>query len=288
MYKSLTRKFSEKQLQVLSRRNITTEPALSTVLKNITQECRRGFTSEVLSLLEDRDEKERQALERDLHSTGDASISLPGRQSGDKEWRKSRLELGPDENCSLSSSSCPVRVCVDEHVTRVNNAFLPLLSHFVEEKLSCSRAVEALEILKGVIIDLRKSSFRTRKASVDSLSNGSESFVQKLLSSCDELLNALSLISKVETDGKVEICLAGHPVKTSIALPVAFDALDDTIHNLKNCAILNNESLSLPFLKLNRIHSGSVLASGEELPLGIVSCIWLVYLIILVSCRVYG
>ncbi|KAF3454334.1 hypothetical protein FNV43_RR04781 [Rhamnella rubrinervis] len=265
----VTKRYTKNWHEVLSRRNITTEPALSTVLKNITQECRRGFTSEVLSLLEDRDEKERQALERDLSSPGDASISLPGRQSGDKEWRKSRLEFGSDENCSLSSSSCPVRVCVDEHVTRVNNAFLPLLSYFIEEKLSCSSAVGVLEILKGVIIDLQKSSFRTRKASINSFSNGSKSLVQKLLTSCDDILNALSLSSMVETDGKVEICLAGNPVKTSIALPVAFDALDDTIHNLKNCVNLNNGSLSLPLLKLNRIHSGSVLASGEELPFGI-------------------
>lgn len=260
-------------MQVLSRRNITTEPALSTVLNNITQECRRGYTSELLSILEDRDETERQEVERDLHSICDTSISLPGRQSGDKEWRKSRLEFVSDEKFSLSSSTCPVRMCVDEHVTKVNDAFLPLLSHFVEGKLSSSRAIEVLEIIKGVVIDLQKSPFRTRKASIDSLSRSycGSSF-------CDGLLNALQL-SKVETDGKVEICLAGNPVKTSLSLPVALDALEDTIHNLKNCVNLTKESLSLPLLKLNRIHSGSVLASGEELPFGIVSYVWLVYLI---------
>ena len=50
-------------LQVLSRRDIITESALSSVLSKITTECRRGFTSQVLSALKDRDEKERQAIE---------------------------------------------------------------------------------------------------------------------------------------------------------------------------------------------------------------------------------
>lgn len=259
-------------MQVLSRRNIITEPSLSTVLNNITKDCRRGFTSQVLSILEDRDGKERQALEGDLHSTDDSSISLPGRQSGDKEWRKSRLEFGSDEKCSLSCSSCPVRLCVDEHVTRINDAFLPVLSRFIVENLSQFRAIEVLKILRGVILDLQKSSFRTRKASIDSFLNSSESTVPQLVSSFTELINSLSLSHKVGSDGRVDICLAGNPVKTSIALPVALDALDDTIRNLKNCDNFSKDSLSLPLLKLSRIHSGSVLASGEEIPFGIVSC----------------
>lgn len=257
-------------LQVLSRRNITTESALSSVLNQITKECRIGFTSQVLCVLEDRDEKERQELERDLHSTDDASISFPGRQSGDKEWRKLRLEIASDENCSLSCSSCPVRVCIDEHVTKLYNAFLPLLSCFVKEEVSKSRVLEVLGIFKGILKDLQKSPFRSRRVSLDSGLSSSQSLVGQALPSFDELLNALSL-RKVDTDGKIDICLAGNPVQTSIALPVALDALDYTIHNLENCKSLGKDSLSLPLLKLNRIHSGSVLASGEEIPFGIVS-----------------
>ncbi|XP_048324055.1 peptide-N(4)-(N-acetyl-beta-glucosaminyl)asparagine amidase isoform X1 [Ziziphus jujuba] len=265
----VTKRYTKKWHEVLSRRNIITESALSTVLNNITKDCRRGFTSHVLSILDDRDEKERQALEEDLHSTDDSSISLPGRQSGDKQWRKSRLEFGSDENCSLSCSSCPVRVCVDEHVTRINDAFLPILSRFVAENLPQSRAIQVLEILKGVILDLQNSSFRNRKASIDLYLNSSEPLLPQLVSSFDELLSSLSLSHKVGTDGRVDICLAGNPVKTSIGLPVALDALDDTIHNLKNCNNFSKDSLSLPLLKLNRIHSGLVLASGEEIPFGI-------------------
>lgn len=243
---------------------------MSSVLIKITKECRSGFTSQVLSALEDHDERERQALERDLHSKDDASISLPGRQSGDKEWRKLRSELGSD---SLSCSSCPVRVCIDEHVSRIYDAFLPVLSYFVKEELAQSRALEVLGILKGILLDLQKSPFRSRRTSLDSGSNTSQSVVHQLLPYFDELLNALSL-SKVDTDGRIDICLAGNPVHTSLALPVALDAADDTIRNLKSCGNLSKDSLSLPLLKSNRIHSGSVLASGEEIPFGIVSCIW--------------
>ena len=250
--------------QVLPRRNIITEPALSALLATMTQECRRGISSQVLSELDKRDQMEREALERDLHSTDDASISLPGRQSGDKEWRKSRLELGSD---SLSSSSCPVRKCVDEHVTRIYNAFCPVLSQFVKEENPKIKAIEALEFLQKILMDLKNTPFKLRKASIDSASN----IIHQLLPSFAELLNALSLKSKAEPDAKVDICLAGDPVITSLGLPVVLDALDDMIQNLKKIDNFVEDSLSLPLLKLNRIHSGFVRASGEELPVGIVS-----------------
>ena len=233
----------------------------------------------MLFVLEDRDGKERQALERDLHSTIDASVSLPGRLSGDKEWRKLRSEIGSDENCSWSCFSCPVRVCIDEHVTRIYDSFLPLFSYFIKEEHPKSRVLEVLGSVKGILKDLQKSPFRTRRASLDSGLNSSQSFVLQALPSLDKLLNVLSL-KKVDTDGKVDICLAGNPVKTTIALPVALDGLDYTIDNLNNCENLSKDSLSLPLLKSNRIHSGSVLASGEEIPFGIVS----LYMVCLCAC----
>ncbi|VVA12885.1 PREDICTED: peptide-N(4)-(N-acetyl-beta-glucosaminyl)asparagine amidase [Prunus dulcis] len=74
---------------------------------------------------------------------------------------------------------------------------------------------------------------------------------------------------KADADGRFDISLPGNAVKTSLALPVALDALDDTINNLNICDYFVEDSLCLPLLKLNRIHSGSVLASGEEIPFGI-------------------
>ena len=78
-------------------------------------------------------------------------------------------------------------------------------------------------------------------------------------------------MKKVNTDGRVEFCLVGDPVVTSLALPVALDALDDMIYILNKCENYGKDMFLLPLLKLNRIHSGSAIASSEELPFGIVS-----------------
>lgn len=267
----VTKRYTRKWHEVLSRRNIATEQTVSAVLAEMTRECRRSFASETLSTLEDRDKCEREAMERDLYSTDDAPVSLPGRQSGDKEWRISRSEISSDDNCSLSCSSCPVRVCIDEHVTTIYNAFSSVLSHFVENNVPKSGAIELLKILKGILGDLKKSPYKTRRVSLNSVPNNGQKIVHQLLPSIGHLLHVISLKSELNTDGRVDIVLAGDPVKTSLSLPVVFKALDDMIHDLNNCDNFGKGSFSLPLLKLNRIHSGSVLASGEEFPFGIVT-----------------
>lgn len=224
----------------------------------------------MLSTLEERDRNEMEAIERDYHSKECGSASLPGRQSGAKEWRISRLEFGSDENCSLSSSSCPVRVCIDKHVTRIYNAFHPILHSFILNSLSKSRAIEILEMLRRTVVELRDSPFQMRKASIKRDSGGTNPFLDQMLPSFHELFEALSLKCDLGMDGRVEICLAGDPVETSLALPVVINGLDDVIHNFNICDNFSKDSLSLPLVKLNRICSGFVLASGEELPFGIV------------------
>ena len=72
--------------------------------------------------------------------------------------------------------------------------------------------------------------------------------------------------------------MVGDPVVTSLALPVALDALDDMIYILNKCENYGKDMFLLPFLKLNRIHSGSAIASSEELPFGIVSLFLLYFL----------
>lgn len=83
-----------------------------------------------------------------------------------------------------------------------------------------------------------------------------------------ELFKALHLKWDLQSDGGLQVYLAGDPVKTSLALPVASDTLDDIIQSLQ-CHNIGKDMLTLPQLRMNRIHSGSVLASGEELPFGI-------------------
>ncbi|CAL5334902.1 unnamed protein product [Camellia sinensis] len=228
----VTKRYSGKWHEVLSRRNITTEPILSIILSNIRRECRQSFASQVISALEDQDRNEAEALERELHSKDDASISLPGRQSGDKEWRMSRSEFGSDEICFPSSSCCPARKCIDEHVTKIYNAFCPIISQFVEKSCSKSRAVEVLLFFKQMLINLKNSPFRTKRTSINPVSNGAQHLFLQMLPSFDQLFDALSLKSELDASGRVGIYLAADPVRTSIALPVLFHALDDVIHNV--------------------------------------------------------
>ncbi|EEF49673.1 peptide n-glycanase, putative [Ricinus communis] len=257
----VTKRYTRRWLEVLSRRNMITERVLSATLTNITKECRRSFESQVLSLLEDRDKRELEEIERDLQSSDDISVSLPGRQSGDKQWRISRAEIGYKEDGSLSSSF-PVRVCIDEHVTMIYNAVYPVLSQFDKNSVSKSRSLEILKVFRGILKELRNLPYKSRRTSINP-------FLLHLLPYFDELLNALSLKTEINTEENVIIGLAGDPIKTSLALPVVLDALDGTCLILNKCENLSKVSLSLPLMRLNRIHSGSVLASGEELPFGI-------------------
>lgn len=260
--------------QVLSRRTITTESSVVSVLTSITKECRRNCTSQVLSILEERDNIEREALERDLHSTNDDPISLPGRQSGDKQWRIARSEFGTD---SLSSSSCTVHICSDEHVTKIYSAFSSILHKFVEDSLIASKGVEVIKILRATVVDLKKLPYKKRRASLKPNSIVGTSLVHQLLPSFKELLNALSLKSELGSNGIISVCLAGDPIQTAIALPVALHALDELISDLSKCDNFSKGSLSFPLLRLNRICSGAVLVNGEELPFGIVSNINLMF-----------
>ncbi|XP_026415030.1 peptide-N(4)-(N-acetyl-beta-glucosaminyl)asparagine amidase-like isoform X2 [Papaver somniferum] len=267
----VTKRYTRKWHEVLTRRIITTEEIVSDVLHDITKERRRGLTSQALSVLEDVDRSEAEKLERDLHSPDGSSMSLPGRQSGAKEWRISRSEISSDDNDSLSYSSCPVRTCVDDHVSKTYNSFSVLISHIVDSGRSKSETLETLEKIKGILADLSNSSFKMRKTSIKSESSVLEVFGPPVMPAIENLLASLSLKIELSTDGELSICLAGDPVKTCLALPVALDALDDIIDNLGYIQSLDKGSLSLPLLKVNRISSGSVLASGEELPFGIVT-----------------
>ncbi|XP_011091954.1 peptide-N(4)-(N-acetyl-beta-glucosaminyl)asparagine amidase isoform X2 [Sesamum indicum] len=265
----VTKRYTRKWHEVLSRRVITTEPALASILSDITRECRKNFVSEMLLKLDERDKSEVEELERNLFSRDDAAISLPGRQSGNKEWRISRSEFGSDNHCSISSSSCPVRRCVDEHVTKIYDAFFPVINQFVEQTYDKYRATEVLENFKRILISLRNSPFKTRRTTINAVST--DLLSSKMLPAFGQLFDALSLKTEIGVDGTTDICLASDPVKTSLALPVVFHALDDLIHNLNKCEKLNKETPSWPLLKLNRICCGFVLGSGEELPFGIVT-----------------
>ncbi|XP_048499166.1 peptide-N(4)-(N-acetyl-beta-glucosaminyl)asparagine amidase isoform X2 [Beta vulgaris subsp. vulgaris] len=263
----VTKRYTRKWHEVLTRRNITTEHNLCSILEKLTKQRQEGFRSEVISSLQERNKLEIEALERDLHSKGDTDVSLPGRLSGDEQWRISRSEYGSGEG-GLSCSSCPVRLCVDEHVSDIYNKLGLVFSRFVDRSVSVTSGVDALKILRRLLTDFQQCPFRSRRTIK---SDGLQPSLRHLLPVFGELLNTLHLKFEVgaENENEVLLHLVGHPVKASLALSVALDALDDLIQNLAKCPSIAKDCLSLPLLRLNRIHSGSVLASGEELPFGI-------------------
>ncbi|OMP03360.1 Transglutaminase-like protein [Corchorus capsularis] len=248
----VTKHYTSNWDEVLSRRTLATEDEVASVLESMTKECQRNYTSQVLSEFAEHENVEIEVSERDLHSTDDASISLPG--------------FGTD---SLSLSSCPVRLCTDDHVTRIYNAFFPILNKFVENSVPASNGVEILKIFRATVVDLERLPYKERRACLKSNSIVEESLLHQLLSSFTELLNALSLKSEVDTNGIVSVCLAGDPLEAALALPFCLHALDELISDLSSCDNFSQDSLSFPLLRLNRICCGEVLASGEELPSGI-------------------
>lgn len=264
----VTKRYTRKWHEVLSRRTITTESKLSSFLADLTKQCRRDFRPDLISMLKERDRNELEALERDLHSQDEDAVSLPGRLSGDKQWRISRSEYGSGEDGTLSSSSCPVRLCVDEHVTNIYNALTVVLSQFVDSSLSVDRSIDVLKTFRRVLMVLKKSPFRIRRTSVTSLDNPQPSLYQ-LMPAFNDLMLALHLKLELHKNGEMVVHLAGDPVRTALALPVAIDALDDMVRSLDKRDSISKDSFCLPLLRQNRIHSGSVLASGEELPFGI-------------------
>ncbi|KAM3378358.1 peptide-N(4)-(N-acetyl-beta-glucosaminyl)asparagine amidase isoform X1 [Capsicum galapagoense] len=268
----VTKRYTRTWPEVLTRRNILSEPSLAAVLSDITTELRKTLSAEVISALEERDRTEMDVIEQELYCKDDTSVSLPGRLSGDEEWRIARSEFVSDEKNSLSSSSCPVRRCIDDHVTEIYNALSPVLSKLIEYSSSEKASTEILKIFRENLVDLKKLPFKTRKTSVKSVSSSSGDIFSKMFASFGQLLDALSLKSELGVNGSIDICLASDPVKTSVALPVVFHALDDVIYNIGQCATLDSRSLSWPLCKLNRLCSGLVLASGEELPFGIATC----------------
>ncbi|MQM22608.1 hypothetical protein Taro_055662 [Colocasia esculenta] len=261
----VTKRYTRKWHEVLSRRTITTEAVVSTVLSDITKECRSDYSSEVMSMLEHRDRTEVEELETNVYLQDDASLSLPGRQSGAKEWRIARSELGSDEKNSLSSSSCPIRKCFDDHVTRIYTAFSLLLLHLSEQGTSNSEAVQILEAVGRLLLDLKTSSFKQRKAFLDS--SGSP-FFKEIVPTISTVLDAMSLKGVILPDHRLSVSLSGDPIQTALALPVASDVVEEIIDKKFYSSNSADNSL-LCFSKFNRISSGTVLASGEELPFGI-------------------
>ncbi|XP_074567332.1 peptide-N(4)-(N-acetyl-beta-glucosaminyl)asparagine amidase isoform X2 [Curcuma longa] len=259
----VTKRYTRKWHEVLSRRSLATETNIAAVLSLIRKECRNGYSAELLIMLEDRDKKEAEELEREVYRQSDVSISLPGRQSGAIEWRRERLECGSGDSYSLSSS-CPKRSCVDVHVSAIYTSMAMLCSQMLTEKFSLANFVGVLETTERLMKDLKSKSFRNRTSFMEL----KESQISNEMIFCiKRLLSATSLKLEIGVDdGKFCVSLSADPVQTSIALPVTLDVINEIIDNIKGKNALPKV---LQFPTPNRLCSGLVLASGEELPSGI-------------------
>lgn len=249
-------------LQVLSRRTITSEDTVSAILMNITTKCRSGLSSDELLAIENRDRKESEELSKATYLEVNNSISLPGRQSGSVEWRTARSELGQAD--SLSCLSCPVRRCVDAHVSKIYDALSAVLSHLCANNTSNERIIEVFITLRGLMQNLKDANFKSRRVTLD---QKSQRTFEEILPSAERLLSAISLKAELHTDGDPSVATDGNLIHTSLALPVALDAIDEILSNYKS-NIFYTKGHQFP--RGNRLCSGSVLASSEQLPVGIV------------------
>uniref|UniRef100_A0A0C9S6D2 Peptide-N(4)-(N-acetyl-beta-glucosaminyl)asparagine amidase n=1 Tax=Wollemia nobilis TaxID=56998 RepID=A0A0C9S6D2_9CONI len=267
----VTKRYARKWHEVLSRRLITSEANVQEVIRSLTKEVRQRFSPFEQASLEKRDKQELEEIEKDTYGSEELPCSLPGRQSGAKVWRIARGELGVDHNMSLKSHLCPIRTCIDDHVGKIYKSIGLILRQCIDDTISMSRVVDEMEALQMFISKVKATPFRTRKMMVDSTCNGLD-FCKVIQSiSYQQLLQTLGLRSCSDETGKLFVCLAQEPVKTCLALPVACEILEELVKNedLKK-APAHNETIKL-FASCRRICCGSVQASGEQLPSGIVT-----------------
>ncbi|TVU39062.1 hypothetical protein EJB05_12465, partial [Eragrostis curvula] len=258
--RDVTKRYTRKWNEVLSRRMITSEDNVSAILTSITQNYRTGLSTNALRVLETREKEELKELERSVYLEAETTLSLPGRLSGSVEWRRARSELGQAD--SLSCSSCPVRKCVDAHVSEIYDALSGLHSHFYDKGIPKEIIIEVLNTLKTLFINLKDASFNNRRATLGK----THQVFEEIFPSIEGLFSAMSLKAELDTNGHRFVTVVGNPVYSSLALPVALDAVDEILSNYKN-NILCTEGNQFP--RSNRLCSGSVLASREQLPFGI-------------------
>ncbi|KAJ1290980.1 hypothetical protein BS78_02G284000 [Paspalum vaginatum] len=257
--RDVTKRYTRKWHEVLSRRTITSEGTVSAVLSSITGKYRTGLSTDALSVIENREKEESEELSRSAYLQVETGLSLPGRLSGSVEWRKARSELGQAD--SLSCSSCPVRKCVDAHVSNIYDALCAFVSQFCDKKMSKERSIEVFDVLKTLMLSLKDSNFKSRSATLD---QKTQQIFEEIFPCIERLFSAISLKAELGADGHQSVTVVGNPIHSSLALPVALDAIDEILSDYKNNCTEGNQ-----FPRRNRLCSGSVHASREQLPIGI-------------------
>ncbi|KAG0591730.1 hypothetical protein M758_1G222400 [Ceratodon purpureus] len=249
----VTRRYTRKWSEVLTRRTEVTEAVVQEVVFALTARARLSRPAHELEVLRIRDNQEREELLAGLAEEESAS-ALPGRQSGSQQWRMLRGEVGSMSPSLAAEMINPVRACVDEHVKEIMLA--------LGELLKSSEPIRVTNLWVKVLQKLQSQPYKVRRELF-----GTKDWLKEECSS--PLLQAVGLQRDVQESGRVLIQLAGSPVKTALALPVAIEQLVDLHQQLERIGESNIDQRV--FSNWTRLAGGTSCASGELPPFEIAS-----------------
>ncbi|XP_024533630.1 peptide-N(4)-(N-acetyl-beta-glucosaminyl)asparagine amidase [Selaginella moellendorffii] len=152
------------------QRNLVSEETAEEVVALLTAIQRSKLEPEELDILEQRDRQEAEELSG-AQASPETDQHLPGRQSGSKEWREARGEMGV-QHIESDHSFCPARLCADEHVGKIYQAIGLLCS---QER---STAEKEQALLHDLLIKLKRQPFRARSAKLESTDETQLNFLQ--------------------------------------------------------------------------------------------------------------
>ncbi|BBN01309.1 peptide-N4-(N-acetyl-beta-glucosaminyl) asparagine amidase [Marchantia polymorpha subsp. ruderalis] len=260
----VTQRYTRKWPEVLTRRTITTEENVKEVLMFLTMQCRADLPPAEWEELMALDQIEEEEIARSSRAEPADVESLPGRLSGNEEWRTLRGEMGNLQQPAPLTKECPVRKCYDEHVTLIKESVGSLCSDIIEAEDSVFKVVIGLKALHAFLFRLHSQPFRTRELQLNSAVE-----IAWLGHANDEtialLLKSLGLAWTLKEDGLFWISIDGNPVHAAVSLPVALALLDKLTKE-------HPSELTVKWLVHGiRLCKGEAVASGEELPAGISS-----------------
>lgn len=249
----VTKRYTRKWSEVLSRRTEATEAVVQDVVSALTARARISKPTHELRTLQIRDSQEKEELQASVMEISSSPSPLPGRQSGSQQWRMLRGEVGSAGNVS-TSLSVPVRTCADEHVRDILMALGDLLRSTDPTKV--------ISLWRRVLLKLQSQPYKMRRELF-----GKHAWLKDECSL--PLLQAVGLKREIQDDDRVLLLLEGNPVKTALALPVAIEQLENLSQELEKKGVVNVD-LTV-FSKWRRLSGGNACASGEELPFEVAS-----------------
>ncbi|EFJ38668.1 hypothetical protein SELMODRAFT_402768 [Selaginella moellendorffii] len=212
----VTKRYTRKWPEVVSRRNLVSEETAEEVVALLTAIQRSKLEPEELDILEQRDRQEAEELSG-AQASPETDQHLPGRQSGSKEWREARGEMGV-QHIESDRSFCSARLCADEHVGKIYQAIGLLCS---QER---SAAEKELALLHDLLIKLKRQSFRARSAKMESTDETQLNFLQSKGSAA--WLDGIGMKQASDGSGGMQVTLKEPPGKAALALATALENVE--------------------------------------------------------------